>query len=113
VGASGWDYHVAYTDDPQQMLASLHSTVLAEQSYYWANEDVPRPTTLAQLHELYEDDDNEDLASEGTHSILDGVVALIDWGQRCSPDGPMAAVIGIAQARRTRPGRDHARARRR
>jgi hypothetical protein len=71
MGASGWDYHAAYTDDPQQMLASLHRSVLAERSYYWANEDVPRPTTLAQLHKLYEDEDNEDLASEGTHSILD------------------------------------------
>jgi hypothetical protein len=71
MGASGWKYHVPYTTDPQQMLADLHSTVLAEQRYYWTREDVPRPATLAQLHELYEDEANDDLASNGTHSVLD------------------------------------------
>jgi hypothetical protein len=37
-----------YTADPQQMLADLHSTVLAEQRYYWTREDVPRPGRLRQ-----------------------------------------------------------------
>jgi len=71
VGASGWDYYVAYNADPLVVLDELHRRVLAEQDYYWGDEEVPRPGTLAELHRLYEDEENEGLVEEGTHSILD------------------------------------------
>lgn len=69
MGASGWDYYIDYDPDPRAVLARLHERVLAEGDYYWADDDVPRPATLAALHELY--GDNELLAESGTHSILD------------------------------------------
>ncbi|GGS34692.1 hypothetical protein [Actinokineospora fastidiosa] len=69
MGASGWDYYTDYDPDPRAVLARLHERVLAEGDYYWADDDVPRPATRAELHSLYEA--HEHLAEEGTHSILD------------------------------------------
>jgi hypothetical protein len=71
MGASTWEYYVPYATNPLQVLSDVHNAVLADQHYYWPRDDVPRPTSLAQLHELYEDEVNDDLASNGTHSILD------------------------------------------
>ena len=71
MGASGWEYYVPYNADPLAVLAELHRRVLAERAYYWGNEELPRPGTLAELHRLYEDEGNDGLAADGTHSILD------------------------------------------
>jgi len=53
------------------VLDELHRRVLAERDYYWADEEVPRPGSLAELHRMCEDEENAGIAEEGTHSILD------------------------------------------
>ena len=53
------------------MLTALHERELSDQGYYWPDESLPRPGTLAELHELLGDEANELLADSGTHSILD------------------------------------------
>lgn len=69
MGASGWSYVTPYSEDPTVWLGRLHREVLASGDYYWGDEEVPRPSTMEQLSALFEQD--EDLACEGTHTILD------------------------------------------
>jgi hypothetical protein len=71
LGASEWIYWHAYTANPVELLPQLHREVLDSGDYYWADESVQRPSSLAELHKIYSDEANEFLASEGTHSILD------------------------------------------
>jgi len=71
VGASDWLYFNTITDDPEVMLAELHRQAFASGEYHWAQEEVTRPDNLAGLHELYGQEENEALATNGTHSILD------------------------------------------
>lgn len=82
MGASCWSYVVEYVEDPQVMLDELHKTVLAEGNYYWCQPETPKPATFKQLHRLYRDPENELVATNGTHSILD-VFRLFPAG---SPD---------------------------
>jgi hypothetical protein len=69
MGASGWSYVTPYSEDPTVWLGRLHREVLASGDYYWGDDEVPRPSTMEQLSALFEQD--EDLACEGTHTILD------------------------------------------
>lgn len=83
LGASGWEYYVPFRPDLDAALQALKSRVLADGEYWWpfdeVDEDedddlppdwrVPRPRTLAEFGAVAEA--NEDLQSEGTHSILD------------------------------------------
>lgn len=69
MGASAWSYVTPHTDDPQAMLDRLHGEELASGDFYWGDDDIPRPTTIEQLWAVFEQD--EGLATDGTHSILD------------------------------------------
>ena len=71
LGASGWDYYAAYDEDLDRVLEVLQQGVIAAQEYYWAEDDLDRPTTLAEFRTMRRDEDLEGLAEEGTHSILD------------------------------------------
>ena len=71
MGASGWDYHAEYDEDPAAVLAALHRRVLDTGDYYWPDDEIERPGTMAELREMWGDEEYEALAEEGTHSILD------------------------------------------
>ncbi len=71
MGASGWDYYTGYDEDLDEVLNIVQTRVLAAEQYYWGDEEIERPSTVAELRKLLNDDDYEDLAAEGTHSILD------------------------------------------
>src|SRR5690348_11612138 len=62
---------VEHDRDLDAVLAGLHRRVLAAGDYYWGGEDSERPRTVEQLMEMLTDEDFEDLADVGTHSILD------------------------------------------
>jgi hypothetical protein len=74
VGASGWDYYVAYQPDLQAALDELRRRVFEAGDYWWAvpyefgksAADFPdRPRTEAELWA------DESVQESGTHSILD------------------------------------------
>ncbi len=65
MGASGWDYVVAYQDDVAAAMRELQARVFDEGDYYWPGEQSARPATLEQLWE------DEAVQESGTHSILD------------------------------------------
>jgi hypothetical protein len=97
VGASGWDYRVAYAGSVEATLIALQEQVLESREYLWpwdldyrnpsylahraqfleqfgVPEDarmgtIPRPSSLAGLNAVKEG--NEEFWDEGTHSILD------------------------------------------
>jgi hypothetical protein len=71
VGASGWDYYAEYDEDLDHVLEVLQRRVVDTQDYYWGEDDVDRPTTLAEFRTMAGDEELESLAEEGTHSILD------------------------------------------
>jgi hypothetical protein len=80
VGASGWDYVAEYSGDPMAALQALREQVLASGDFLWDDENdypAPRPSTLAELDEIRQDDDFWEV---GTHSVLD-----VD---RVVPSGP-------------------------
>jgi len=91
MGASGWHYYAAYDDDLSVVLAELHRSVLESRDYYWGGDDEDRPSTFAELTEMFEDEDFEDVASEGTHSILD-IDQMLPAG---SPDD-FGAVVALS-----------------
>ena len=61
---------VGYVEDPQEMLDELHKADLADGNY-WCQPETPKPTTFAELYRLYRDPENELVATNGTHSVLD------------------------------------------
>ncbi len=68
MGASGWDYSVAYQADLSAALAALRQKVFDDRSYYWPDDlspDRPWPQTWDELSA------DEQVQEEGTHSILD------------------------------------------
>lgn len=69
MGASGWSYVTPYIDDPQDLLDRLHEEELAAGTYWWADDDVARPSTIEGLWEIFTH--NERIGTDGTHSILD------------------------------------------
>ncbi|WP_439663252.1 hypothetical protein ACSHWB_18500 [Lentzea sp. HUAS TT2] len=69
MGASAWIRYADYNPDPVVVLNALHEQALASGEYHWAEPDVPRPTTVQALQELY--GVYERLPLEGTHSVLD------------------------------------------
>jgi len=77
MGASGWDYVVAYQDDVAAALRELRARAFAEGDYYWPGEPSARPATPEQLWE------DEAVQYSGTHSILDvdRVVAADEAGE--------------------------------
>jgi hypothetical protein len=79
MGASCWSYVVDYVDDPQEMLDELHKAELAEGNYYWCQPETPKPATFQDLHQLYRRPENELIATNGTHSILN-VFRLLPTG---------------------------------
>jgi hypothetical protein len=87
VGASGWDYYVAYQPDLQTALNELRQRVFDSGDYWWAvpyefgksAADFPdRPRIEAELWA------DESVQESGTHSILDmsRLVAEGDWWPR-------------------------------
>ncbi len=88
MGASGWHYYAQYDEDPSRALSALHASVLESGDYYWGGDDDERPSTFDELSAMFEDEDFEDVASEGTHSILD-IDRVLPAG---SPDDVFAVV---------------------
>ncbi|BCJ32446.1 hypothetical protein [Actinocatenispora sera] len=78
MGASGWDYFVAYQPDLNEALRALRDKVLAEGDYWWAVPGKPasaygnRPRSFAELFA------DEGVQTDGTHSILDMDHVLAD-----------------------------------
>jgi hypothetical protein len=69
VGASGWDYHVPYQDDPAAALRQLQAAVFRDGDFLWRGEWAPERSTMpATVEELWQD---ESIYESGTHSILD------------------------------------------
>lgn len=89
MGASGWNYRVAYVGSVEATLAAVQEQVLVSGDYIWPwddadnepidpkyadifeteeREDVPRPTSLSELNAAKE---IEEFWDEGTHTILD------------------------------------------
>lgn len=77
MGASGWIYYAEFDPHIDDVLASLHERVLASGDFLWTGDEVPRPKTVRELRELCADEDNEHIAEEGTHSVLDIDRALV------------------------------------
>jgi len=69
MGASAWIRYAEYDPDPVVVLNVLHERELAGGEYHWAEPEVPRPTSVQGLQELY--GAYERLPLEGTHSVLD------------------------------------------
>jgi hypothetical protein len=88
VGASGWICYADFDPHLDDVLASLHERVLASGDFLWTDDEVPRPTTVRQLRDLWEDEDYEHLAEEGTHSVLD-----IERLAVAVPDEPGVVVV--------------------
>ena len=73
MGASGWQYTVAYESDLQGALDRLRADTFGRGDYLWLwegewvnpGEERARPTTMAELLA------DEAVESEGTHSIID------------------------------------------
>jgi hypothetical protein len=82
MGASGWSYRVPFEEDARRAFLALQERELAGDDLYWQEEDEeeedeefrsevpPRPTSLAQLAEI-KDDERYHFWEWGTHSILD------------------------------------------
>jgi hypothetical protein len=70
VGASGWNYLVAYRPDLGAALAELQDQVLASDDFLWDEEyyGAERPTTREELAAVKE---SERFWDEGTHTVLD------------------------------------------
>ena len=77
MGASGWEYRVAFTGSLAETFVAAQQEVLASGSFIWpwesidpdyVSEVVPRPTSLAALAEAKQ---FEEFWDEGTHTILD------------------------------------------
>ncbi|MFI6101176.1 hypothetical protein ACIA8G_37005 [Lentzea sp. NPDC051213] len=88
MGASGWIYYAEYSRNFDDVLNSLHDRVLASGDFLWTDDDLPRPRSLQELRDLYEDEDYEHLAEEGTHSVLD-----IERLAVAVPDQPGVVVV--------------------
>lgn len=89
MGASGWDYRVPYPGSIEAALIAVQEQILASGDYIWPwdddehgvtdagyaelfeveeRQDVPRPSSLADLNAAKE---IEEFWEEGTHTILD------------------------------------------
>ncbi|MEU4194169.1 hypothetical protein AB0E69_19905 [Kribbella sp. NPDC026611] len=68
MGASGWDYVVAYDGDVAAALVECRTRTFADGDLYWDEDLGDKPATLAELDVLRED---EEFWEVGTHSILD------------------------------------------
>jgi hypothetical protein len=87
MGASSWQYRVPHTGSVEETLIRLQEQILAGNDYLWPwggeengpdpdedffemeqGEDVPRPSSLAELNAAKEIDE---FWEEGTHTILD------------------------------------------
>ena len=89
MGASGWDYRVRFADSVEATLRRLQEQLLDNGDYLWPweggegepvpamyadyfeveeSEDIPRPSSLAELNTAKE---VEEFWDEGTHTILD------------------------------------------
>jgi hypothetical protein len=98
VGASGWDYYVAYQPDLGAALDELRQHVFDTGDYWWAvpyefgksAADFPnRPRTVAELWEP------EIVLESGTHSILDMFRMVADGEQ---PDIGTVQPVSEAEA---------------
>ncbi|GAA0896122.1 hypothetical protein [Virgisporangium aurantiacum] len=98
MGASQWDYYVAYQPDLQAALDALRQHVLDTGDYWWAvpyefgksAADFPnRPQTEDELWAA------EEVQEAGTHSILD-VDRVLDTGEK--PDYGTVEPVGAAEA---------------
>lgn len=74
MGASDWEYVVPLRSTVTETLIALQQQLIESGDFYWdlqdeeTGEDLPRPTSLAQLAEYKERDEFWDV---GTHSALD------------------------------------------
>jgi hypothetical protein len=116
MGASEWDYVEPFDTDLPTTLANLRRRVFDGRDYFW-HESIPRPGTLADLDGLFTEiietlspgeidyDDPRiiqlaDIASSGTHSILD-MRTVGDRGPiTVLPRGEAEALFGAAKPSR-------------
>jgi hypothetical protein len=91
MGASHWEYYVPFQPDLDAALQALKARALANGEYWWLFDEwydgspdlrLPRPKTLAEYDAALEV--NENLQSEGTHSILD-MERVIGPGEDAEP----------------------------
>ncbi|MEV4414341.1 hypothetical protein [Catellatospora sp. NPDC049609] len=82
MGASGWDYVVAYQADLNAALQELQRRVFAEGDYWWVRGEIGKPAAAYEnrprtQQELFAD---EWVQESGTHSILD-MERVLDDGE--------------------------------
>ncbi|MEY9927925.1 hypothetical protein ABH926_002559 [Catenulispora sp. GP43] len=115
MGASGWDYIEPFDTDLATTLANLRRRVFDEDDYFWFD-SIPKPATFAELEALFaeiaalelgENDYDDpriieltDIASSGTHSILDAGGIGSRGGIRVVPAEQAEAVFGSPQPSR-------------
>lgn len=74
MGASSWSYYVPYQPDPGKALQALQDEVFAEGKYWWAAKGEHGKSAAAYPDRPHTEDelwDDEQVQSDGTHSILD------------------------------------------
>jgi len=97
MGASAWIRYAKYDPDPVVVLNALHERELADGTYHWAEPDVPRPTSIQGLLELY--GEYERLTVAGTHSVLDVFEVrdgVVPWTVRPLDDATILEKFGTA-----------------
>lgn len=115
MGASGWDYIEPFDTDLATTLANLRRRVFDEGDYFWFD-SIPKPATFAELEGLFaeiaaltpDEIDYEDpriiqladIASSGTHSILDMSAVGARGPITSLPAGEAEALFSTAQPTR-------------
>jgi hypothetical protein len=116
MGASGWDYIEPFDTDLATTLANLRKRVFEEDGYFWF-ESIPKPATLAELDALLQQDEDDlfdgeldfdspefqqlmDLATTGTHSVLDARGVGGRGSIRIVPPAAVEALFGSPQPSR-------------
>jgi hypothetical protein len=116
MGASGWDYIEPFDTDLATTLANLRRRVFDEGDYFWFD-SISKPGTLAEFDGLFAELNSmspdgvdledpriielADIASSGTHSVLDApTVGGRDGDIRIVPVAQVEALFGSSQPSR-------------
>ena len=115
MGASGWDYIEPFDTDLTTTLANLRRRVFVDDDYFWFD-SIPKPATFDELEALFaeiaaltpDEIDYEDprmilladIASSGTHSILDMDAVGAGGPIKPLPAGEAEALFGTARPTR-------------
>ncbi|GIF09183.1 hypothetical protein [Actinoplanes siamensis] len=84
MGASGWNYYVAYQPDLGRALAELRTRVFDEGDYWWADAaELGKPASAFPDRPRTEDElwASESVQESGTHSILD-MFSVVQPGEK-------------------------------